>query len=239
MKQGIFMIKNGKKRKLKGFTLVEAMTSLVIMVILITIASGVIITTFNIFARNTLYRVAQENGNNVYNYIYDHVSYATSLKIDESVDININGNSNTLAQVSWLNTEDTEKIETEGSELYRIKPYYEEITFSKSDKSMFLNRKDIKKADGSLESFYIYGGGNTMNGCECAVSFEPYVTGSNVLNFSVTISRDDEDFYSRNGSIPLLNECVKEHISIPEGGISFGVDEYSVSTLQVFYTYIQ
>ena len=56
-----------KKKKRRGFSLVEVMTSLVIMVILIAIASGVIITTFNIFGRNALFRAAQNNGNNVYN----------------------------------------------------------------------------------------------------------------------------------------------------------------------------
>ncbi|MBR6837730.1 MAG: prepilin-type N-terminal cleavage/methylation domain-containing protein, partial [Oscillospiraceae bacterium] len=77
-----------EKKKFKGFTLVEVMTSLVIMTILISVASGVIIVTFDIFGRSALKRAAQDNGNNVYNYIYDHLSYATALKIDQTVDIN-------------------------------------------------------------------------------------------------------------------------------------------------------
>ena len=77
-----------KKNRFKGFTLVEVMTSLVIMTILIAVASGVIIVTFDIFGRSAVRRAAQNNGNNVYNYIYDHLSYATALKIDQTVDIN-------------------------------------------------------------------------------------------------------------------------------------------------------
>ena len=52
------MKNRSEKKKLKGFTLVEVMTSLVIMTILISVASGVIIVTFDIFGRSALKRAA-------------------------------------------------------------------------------------------------------------------------------------------------------------------------------------
>ena len=217
-----------KKNKLRGFSLVEVMTSLVIMVILIAIASGVIITTFNIFGRNALFRAAQNNGNNVYNFIYDHLSYATALKIDETVDIN------TKNGLSFIDEDDLKITGTEGSETVEIIPYYERINIKKD--SMSLTRKSISTPVNIL-------GGNTeMNGCSCIVSFEQYpitdptdnskTIKPDTISFKVEIVRDDEVFYSRQGSIPILNKSAKDHIVITKN-IST-----KDKTINMLYTYI-
>ena len=59
---------------------------------------------------------------------------------------------------------------------------------------------------------------NTMNGCDCIISFDKYdtTTKPDTIGFSVKISRDDEVFYERKGSIPILNEELKDHISIKD-----------------------
>lgn len=217
-----------KKKKLRGFSLVEVMTSLVIMVILIAIASGVIITTFNIFGRNALFRAAQNNGNNVYNFIYDHLSYATALKIDETVDIN------TKNGLSFIDEDDLKITGTEGSETVEIIPYYERINIKKD--SMSLTRKSISTP------VKILGGNTVMNGCSCIVSFEQYpitdptdnskTIKPDTISFKVEIVRNDEVFYSRQGSIPILNKSAKDHIVITKN-IST-----KDKTINMLYTYI-
>ena len=217
-----------KKKKLRGFSLVEVMTSLVIMVILIAIASGVIITTFNIFGRNALFRAAQNNGNNVYNFIYDHLSYATALKIDETVDIN------TKNGLSFIDEDDLKITGTEGSETVEIIPYYERINIKKD--SMSLTRKSISTP------VKILGGNTVMNGCSCIVSFEQYpitdptdnskTIKPDTISFKVEIVRNDEVSYSRQGSIPILNKSAKDHIVITKN-IST-----KDKTINMLYTYI-
>ncbi|MBP1590988.1 MAG: prepilin-type N-terminal cleavage/methylation domain-containing protein, partial [Oscillospiraceae bacterium] len=142
--------RTGKKR-FKGFTLVEVMTSLVIITILISIASGVIIVTFDIFARSAVKRAAQNNGNNVYNYIYDHLSYATALKIDQTVDIN--NKDSMLALIGEGDDAVKDITETEGSgegSDFVIVPYYEKIKAGR--KQMSVMRKGINADD-----VFIYG----------------------------------------------------------------------------------
>ncbi|WP_044973708.1 prepilin-type N-terminal cleavage/methylation domain-containing protein [Ruminococcus sp. HUN007] len=231
-----------KKKRFKGFTLVEVMTSLVIMTILIAVASGVIMVTFDIFGRSAVRRAAQNNGNNVYNYIYDHLSYATALKIDQSVDIN-----NKDSMLSLIGEgDDAVQVITEPNESgsipdpdFVIVPYYEKIKADR--KKMSVKRKGINADD-----VYIYGkkesgegtGTNenafksTMNGCDCVVSFKKYVSGADTIEFSVTIERDDEVFYEKSGSIPILNEKLKDHIDI-------GNDiSDNIGNIEIFYTYI-
>ena len=246
-------MKKADKRKLKGFTLVEVMTSLVIMTILVAVASGVIIVTFDIFARSALRRAAQNNGNNVYEYIYDHISYATALKIGESVDINNEGvvSSEGKESVSgWLGEDKLSKIETapedgaEGTDEgdYKVNTYYELLSADKE--KMTIQRKGVS------EPVFIYGKklknesgedngiGNTMNGCQCIITFDKYDKPEDVslradtIGFSVTIRRDDEVFYERHGNIPILNKELKEHIEISESAS----DEFK--DLNIFYTYI-
>ncbi|MDD6082411.1 MAG: type II secretion system protein [Oscillospiraceae bacterium] len=218
-----------KKNKLRGFSLVEVMTSLVIMVILIAIASGVIITTFNIFGRNALFRAAQNNGNNVYNFIYDHLSYATALKIDETVDIN------TKNGLSFIDEDDLKITGTEGSETVEIIPYYERINITKD--SMSLTRKSISTPVNIL------GGNTVMNGCSCIVSFEQYpitdptdnskTIKPDTISFKVEIVRDGEVFYSRQGNIPILNKSAKDHIIITDN-----ISTENNNKINMLYTYI-
>ena len=218
-----------KKNKLRGFSLVEVMTSLVIMVILIAIASGVIITTFNIFGRNALFRAAQNNGNNVYNFIYDHLSYATALKIDKTVDIN------TKNGLSFIDEDDRKITATEGSETVEIIPYYERSNIKKD--SMSLTRKSISTPVNIL------GGNTVMNGCSCIVSFEQYpltdptdkskTIKPATISFKVEIVRDGEVFYSRKGNIPILNKSAKDHISITDN-----ISTENNNKINMLYTYI-
>ena len=70
-----------KKRRLSGLTLVEVMVSLVIIVILISISSVVMITGMNVFSENAVMCAAQDDGNNIYNFIADKLSYANEIII--------------------------------------------------------------------------------------------------------------------------------------------------------------
>lgn len=239
------------KKKFRGFTLVEVMTSLVIMTILISVASGVIIVTFDIFGRSALKRAAQDNGNNVYNYIYDHLSYATYLEIGESVDINIKGAKAFVSDEEYRKRIGEEKfIENDGAdedEKYEIGKYFEQLTVYPASVSnpssgiisdcMKLKRKDVNtevfvygKQDENDSSKII----NTMNGCDCIISFDKYDndTKPDTIGFSVTIKRDDEIFYERDGSIPILNKELKDHIYINKK-----IDN-EMGQIKIFYTYI-
>ena len=74
-----------------------------------------------------------------------------------------------------------------------------------------------------------------MNGCDCIVSFKEIKEDADpkpeTIEFSVAIVRDGETFYEKAGSIPILNDDLKSHISVAE--IS---DE--LTDLEIFYTYI-
>ena len=234
------------KKKFKGFTLVEVMTSLVIMTILIAIASAVIIVTFDIFARSSIRRAAQNNGNNVYNYIYDHLSYATSLEIDRTVDINIEGAKAFVPDEATRKLIGEEKFKenadaADESKKYEVNTYFEQLTAyplsGAAADCMKLTRKDVNK------EVFVYGKQdeedsskivNTMNGCDCIISFDKYDTNTkpDTIGFSVKISRDDEVFYERKGSIPILNEELKDHISIKDNITN------ETGNINLFYTYI-
>jgi prepilin-type N-terminal cleavage/methylation domain-containing protein len=239
------------RKKFRGFTLVEVMTSLVIMTILIAVASGVIIVTFDIFARSAIKRAAQNNGNNVYNYIYDHLSYATSLEIDRTVDINIEGAKAVVPDKSEdrykkfiANIGEEKFTDMENANSCEVNKYFEYINILPADPvgdfesdCMKLTRKDVNK------EVFVYGKQdeedsskivNTMNGCDCIISFDKYDTNTkpDTIGFSVKISRDDEVFYERKGSIPILNEELKDHISIKDNITN------ETGNINLFYTYI-
>jgi len=227
-----------EKKKFKGFTLVEVMTSLVIMTILISVASGVIIVTFDIFGRSALKRAAQNNGNNVYNYIYDHLSYATALKIDKTVDINNKEKiESVMTELGYTDMEDViTELTNDNGEVIKtdIKPYYEKITIDKQH--MIVERKDIN------DEVYIYGNAeneNTMNGCDCIVEFDKYDAGD-TIGFTVKIERDNEVFYEKHGSVPLLNKEIDpdlvNHIKV--GKIKSYSEADETDGIEIFYTYI-
>lgn len=229
-------MKKVKKRKIfRGFTLVEVMTSLVIMTILITIASGVIITTFNIFARNTMFRVAQNEGNNVYSFLYDHISCASSLKIGTSADINYKGTDsdtwNTLL-TGFGDIVDAETDEYGTVSPDKITQYYEGVEIKSSHKSVNLLRKDINTC------FDIFGDTSaepsTPSAMDCFVSFETYNLGDSVVKCTVEIKRDDEVYYTKSGSIPLynINHGLENRIFVTECS-------NENSDLKIIYTYLQ
>ncbi|MBR3536777.1 MAG: prepilin-type N-terminal cleavage/methylation domain-containing protein [Oscillospiraceae bacterium] len=233
-----------EKKKFKGFTLVEVMTSLVIMTILISVASGVIIVTFDIFGRSALKRAAQDNGNNVYNYIYDHLSYATALKIDQTVDINNKEKiESVMTELGYTDMEDViTEITNNNGEVIKtdIKPYYEKITIDKQH--MIVERKDINA------EVYIYGNAeneNTMNGCDCIVEFDKYDAGD-TIEFTVKIERYNEVFYEKHGSVPLLNKEIDpdlvNHIKVGKIKSYSEADETDGTNgtdgIEIFYTYI-
>ncbi|MBP1592221.1 MAG: hypothetical protein ILP22_09300, partial [Oscillospiraceae bacterium] len=136
----------------------------------------------------------------------------------------------------------TENDVADEEEKYEISKYFEQLTVrpltgSKAD-CMVLKRKDVNtevfvygKQDENDSSKII----NTMNGCDCIISFDKYDNDAkpDTIGFSVTIKRDDEIFYEREGSIPILNEELKDHIFI-KGDI---VDN-DMSKIEIFYTYI-
>lgn len=228
-------MKNFKQRKkIRGFTLVEVMTSLVIMTILITIASGVIITTFNIFARNTMFRVAQNEGNNVYNFLYDHISYSTSLKIGKYADITNEGISLTPDfNVTVLDEKFVGQVK-EGSAA--DSPYFEGVVLNSNKKGITLYRKGMDKADGSQELVYIFGNqsGETPAAMECTVSFAYDSSKSDRVTCTVQIERDSEVFYSKTGEIPLYNYeyGLKDRMSVSSCNSSD-------SNTYIIYTYLQ
>lgn len=219
-------MKNFKKRKkIRGFTLVEVMTSLVIMTILITIASGVIITTFNIFARNTMFRVAQNEGNNVYNFLYDHISYSTSLKIGKYADITNEGIS---FPPDYNVTVQGDKFGPADSSV--SSQYFEGVVLNGNRKSMTLYRK------GMDIPVYFFGdeSGETPAAMECAVSFAYDPSKSDKVTCTVEIQRDGEVFYSKTGEIPLYNYeyGLKDRMSVTDC-------TNSSSNTYVIYTYLQ
>lgn len=171
-----------KKRTLSGFTLVEVTTSIVIMSILISIASAVIIVSVNIFGKNAVLRAAQNDGNNVYNFLYDRISYAASLKINAPDDINIK--------------EDYD--------------YYEVITINTEKNYMYVQRGngDIDKKGSK---YFIYGNDkgepdDKLHGNTCKVKFTEYSYSDSTITFSVTIERDGDIYYFKEGTIPLYND---------------------------------
>lgn len=211
---------------MSGFTLVEVMTSLAIMSILITVSSSVMITSFNIFGKNSVMRAAQNEGNNIYNFLYDRLSYATSLKISEDADIiNSSMEKNDFVPEELL-------VVSEDGNIEDISSYYEKITISQSgseNASMKLERKNMS------ETVYIYGGneGNDgLYGAHCIVSFAGYTKDSNVIILTVTLERDGDILYTKTGSIPLLNDTVNSHIK---------ADDISNETsgIEIFYTYYE
>ncbi len=225
-----------KKSRLRGFTLVETMTSLVIMVILIAIASGVIITTFNIFGKNALFRAAQNEGNNVYNFLYNNISYATGLKIGKSDDIYYDENSSLVRGFDEILKKDKYEKFTDSNDNEIIKDsiqqYYEVIKISESNKKgvVSLNRKNVNT------KLYLFGSKDgTPYNFDCKISFAK--KSENMLNCTVTIGREEEIFYEKSGNIPLYNE---KEIS---GNFFINGEEDAISNqnndIVIIYTYIQ
>lgn len=64
-----------------GFTLVEVTVALAVFAILVTVASGIIISGGNIFGRNTNRVKASETANNVYSILNDRLSFATKIDL--------------------------------------------------------------------------------------------------------------------------------------------------------------
>ena len=111
-----------------------------------------------------------------------------------------------------------------------IKPYYEKITIDNDKQYMTVKRKDI----GS--EVYIYGNSenqNTMNGCDCIIKFDKY-DAADTIGFTVTIERDNEVFYEKHGSVPILNDDLKSHISVKNTSDT----DNDLSKIEIFYTYI-
>lgn len=210
-----------KRNKLRGFTLVEVMTSLVIMVILIAIASGVIITTFNIFGRNALFRAAQNEGNNVYNFLYDNISYATGLKISNIDDIN-----------------------------YEEDSYYEKVYIENEANKGCISLKR-KTVDSKVNIFGDSGDTPYNFKCEVKFNKiedkknenpENKIYLKNMIGCTVIIKRDNEILYEKNGLIPLYNESkISEENSLKLTINDSDTTEISNITnkITVFYTYIQ
>lgn len=214
-----------KTKKLKGFTLVEVMTSLVILSIMIVIASSVIITTFNIFGKNSVMRAAQNEGNNIYNFLYERLSYSTYLKINSSVDINSIGDN-----------------------------YYEEIVISGLDTGnghISLKRKNM---EGVAVDIFGTPEKTPYNfKCEVVLSEETEKDNEgnditeegrklyrkDIINCTVRIIRDNETLYEKNGFIPLYNGSKSYVIQIGEETSEQHETDNSLDRLKIFYEYIQ
>lgn len=213
-----------KRKKLKGFTLVEVMTSLVILSIMIVIASSVIITTFNIFGKNSVMRAAQNEGNNIYNFLYERLSYSTYLKINSSVDVNSIGDN-----------------------------YYEEIIISKLDDNghISLKRKNMER---NIVDIFGTSEKTPYNfKCEVVLSEEnekdnegnditeeeKKLYRKDIINCTVRIKRDDETLYEKNGFIPLYNGGKSYVIQIGDGSSDQHETGNSLDQLKIFYEYIQ
>ncbi len=72
------------RKRVAGLTLIEVSVSMVIMVLLISLASGVILAGLSIFWRNAEYRAAQNEGNAMYELLSGRIAYATSLDISRT-----------------------------------------------------------------------------------------------------------------------------------------------------------
>lgn len=76
------MIKKNKNKN--GYTLVEVTVALAVFAILVTVASGIIISGGNIFAANTNRVNASRISNSVYNILNDRLSFATRIDLTKN-----------------------------------------------------------------------------------------------------------------------------------------------------------
>ena len=77
-----------------------------------------------------------------------------------------------------------------------------------------------------------------MNGCECIVSFDEY-NAADTIGFTVIIKRDDEVFYEKHGSVPLLNKNTDSNLvnHIKVDAVINDSDIETEKKIEIFYTY--
>ncbi|MCD7727416.1 MAG: prepilin-type N-terminal cleavage/methylation domain-containing protein [Ruminococcus sp.] len=173
-------------RNYKGFTLVEVTVALAVFAILVTLASGIIISGSNIFARNTNRISASETADSVYDILNERLSFATSIDLtkdefspdgdgyNECIRLEKNGSSSSDAKVS---------IRRENSSDF-------DSVCETSDFDILLSLEGVTKTTN---------GKNNMT----------------LLNVKISIYSDDELMYTKDASIELLNSaCEIEGIDL-------------------------
>lgn len=78
------------KKNNGGFTLVELIVSLTVLIVLVATASGILLSSQNIYSKSVSGVTAKQVANDVYSVLNDRLSYATNL-VASSEDETING----------------------------------------------------------------------------------------------------------------------------------------------------
>ncbi len=173
-------------RNYKGFTLVEVTVALAVFAILVTLASGIIISGSNIFARNTNRVSASETADSVYDILNERLSFATSIDL----------------------TKDEFSPDGDGyNECIRL----EKKGSSSNDAKVSIRRENSSDFDGVCET----GDFDILLSLEGITKTTNGKNNMTLLNVKISIYSDDELMYTKNASIELLNSaCEIEGIDL-------------------------
>ncbi|MCC8192594.1 MAG: prepilin-type N-terminal cleavage/methylation domain-containing protein [Ruminococcus sp.] len=173
-------------RNYKGFTLVEVTVALAVFAILITLASGIIISGSNIFARNTNRISASETADSVYDILNERLSFATSIDL----------------------TKDEFSPDGDGyNECIRL----EKNGSSSSDAKVSIRRENSSDFDSVCET----GDFDVLLSLEGVTKTTNGKNNMTLLNVKISIYSDDELMYTKDASIELLNSaCEIEGIDL-------------------------
>ncbi|MCD7772631.1 MAG: prepilin-type N-terminal cleavage/methylation domain-containing protein [Ruminococcus sp.] len=173
-------------RNYKGFTLVEVTVALAVFAILVTLASGIIISGSNIFARNTNRVSASETADSVYDILNERLSFATSIDL----------------------TKDEFSPDGDGyNECIRL----EKNGSSSSDAKVSIRRENSANFDSVCET----GDFDILLSLEGVTKTTNGKNNMTLLNVKISIYSDDELMYTKDASIELLNSaCEIEGIDL-------------------------
>ncbi len=173
-------------RNYKGFTLVEVTVALAVFAILVTLASGIIISGSNIFARNTNRVSASETADSVYDILNERLSFATSIDLTKDEFSPDGGGYNECI-----------RLEKKGS--------------SSSDAKVSIRRENSSDFDSVCET----GDFDILLSLEGVTKTTNGKNNMTLLNVKISIYSDDELMYTKEASIELLNSaCEIEGIDL-------------------------
>ncbi|MCD8328215.1 MAG: prepilin-type N-terminal cleavage/methylation domain-containing protein [Ruminococcus sp.] len=166
-------------RNKKGFTLVEVTVALAVFAILVTLASGIIISGSNIFARNTNRVSASETADSVYDILNERLSFATSIDLTKD-EFSPDGDG----------YNECIKLEKKGSS-------------SSGDERVSIRRENSSDFDGVCET----GDFDVLLSLEGVTKTTNGKNNMTLLNVKISIYSDDELMYTKDASIELLNSA--------------------------------
>lgn len=71
----------------RGFTLVEVSVSLVVLVMIISVSSGIILVSSNIFAKDAVLNDYQITGNDVFDFVSNKLAYAGNFTVSDEASV--------------------------------------------------------------------------------------------------------------------------------------------------------